>query len=105
MRVYRFRRSLVIKGYLDHISGSVCSETHGSGQIRVTPHSDTGTLVNLIMLEEFKTVQLLTIMFRDDGMTALVPIRFLLCVMKVSRSSQNTHNPSSSPPDLLKCLT
>ncbi len=105
MRVYRLSSSLVIKGYLDHISGSVCSETHGSGQIRVTPHSDTGTLVNLIMLEEFKTVQLLTIMFRDDGMTALVPIRFLLCVMKVSRSSQNTHNPSSSPPDLLKCLT
>ncbi len=33
----------MIKGYLDHISGSVCSETHGSGQIRVTPHSDTGT--------------------------------------------------------------
>ncbi|KAL0194760.1 hypothetical protein M9458_008332, partial [Cirrhinus mrigala] len=23
------------------------SHTHGSGQIRVTPHSDTGTLVNL----------------------------------------------------------
>ncbi len=104
MRVYRFRRSLVIKGHLDHISGSVCSgsETHGSGQIRVTLHSDTGTLVNLIMLEVMKTVQLLNIMFRDDGMTALVPIRFLLCVMKVSRSSQNTHNPSSSPPDLLK---
>jgi len=104
MRVYRFRRSLVIKGFLDHISGSVCSgsETHGSGQIRVTLHSDTGTLVNLIMLEVMKTVQLLNIMFRDDGMTSLVPIRFLLCVMKVSRSSQNTHNPSSSPPDLLK---
>ncbi len=93
MRVYRFRRSLVIKGYLDHMSGSVCSETHGSGQIRVTLHSDTGTLVNLIMLEEVKTVQLLNIiMFRDDGWTSLVPIRFLLCVMKVSKSSQNTHN-------------
>ncbi len=92
MRVYRFRRSLVIKGFLDHMSGSVCSETHGSGQIRVTPHSDTGCLVNLIMLEVMKTVQLLNIMFRDDGMTALVPIRILLCVMKVSRSSQNTHN-------------
>ncbi len=92
MRVYRFRRSLVIKGYLDHISGSVCSETHGSGQIRVTPHSDTGTLVNLIIMEEVKTVQLLNIMFRDDGLTSLVPRCFLLCVMKVSRSSQNTHN-------------
>ncbi len=91
----------MIKGFLDHMSGSVCSETHGSGQIRVTPHSDTGSLVNLIMLEVMKTVQLLDIMFRDDGMTSLVPIRFLLCVMKVSRSSQNTHNPSS-PPDLLK---
>ncbi len=102
MRVYRFSGSLLIKGYLDHMSGSVCSETHGSGQIRVTPHSDTGTLVNLIMLEVMKTVQLLNIMFRDDGMTSLVPIRILLCVMKVSRSSQNTHNPSSSPPDLLK---
>ncbi len=56
MRVYRFSGSLVIKGYLDHISGSVCSETHGSGQIRVTLHSDTGTLVNLIMLEVMKTV-------------------------------------------------
>ncbi len=83
----------MINGYLDHMSGSVCSETHGSGQIRVTPHSDTGTLVNLIMLEEvMKTVQLLNIMFRDDGLTSLVPIRILLCVMKVSRSSQNTHN-------------
>ncbi len=92
MRVYRLSGSLVIKGFLDHMSGSVCSETHGSGQIRVTPHSDTGTLVNLIMLEVMKTVQLLNIMFRDDGMTALVPIRILLCVMKVSRSSQNTHN-------------
>ncbi len=103
MRVYRFSGSLVIKGYLDHGSGSVCSEseTHGSGQIRVTPHSDTGTKVNLIMLEEVKTVQLLNIMFRDNGLTSLVTIRFLLCVMKVSRSSQNTHNPSS-PPDLLK---
>ncbi len=90
MRVYRFSGSLVIKGFLDHISGSVCSETHGSGQIRVTLHSDTGTLVNLIMLEELKTVQLLNIMFRDDGVTSLVPIRILLCVMKVSRSSQNT---------------
>ncbi len=107
MRVYRLSGSLVIKGYLDHRSGSVCSEseTHGSGQIRVTPHSDTGTLVNLIIMEEVKTVQLLKIMFRDDGVTSLVPISFLLCVMKVSRSSQNTHNPSSSPPDLLKCLT
>ncbi len=103
MRVYRLSGSLVIKGHLDHMSGSVCSgsETHGSGQIRVTPHSDTGTLVNLIMLEEVKTVQLLNIMFRDDGLTSLVPIRFLLCVIKVSRSSKNTHNPSS-PPDLLK---
>ncbi len=92
MRVYRFRRSLVIKGFLDHMSGSVCSETHGSGQIRVTPHSDTGTLVNLIIMEEVKTVQLLNIMFRDDGLTSLVPINIdiLLCVMKVSRSSQNT---------------
>ncbi len=109
MRVYRFRRSLVINSYLDHRSGSVCSEseTHGSGQIRVTPHSDTGTLVNLIIMEEVKTVQLLKIMFRDDGVISLVPINIdiLLCVMKVSRSSQNTHNPSSSPPDLLKCLT
>ncbi len=104
MRVYRLSGSLVIKGYLDHKSGSVCSETHGSGQIRVTPHSDTGKLVNLIIMEEVKTVQLLTIMFRDDGMISLVPINIdiLLCVMKVSRSSQNTHNPSSSPPDLLK---
>ncbi len=101
MRVYRLSGSLVIKGHLDHMSGSVCSETHGSGQIRVTPHSDTGTLVNLIMLEEVKTVQLLNIMLRDDGLTSLVPIRFLLCVMKVSRSSQNTHNPSSHS-DLLK---
>ncbi len=94
MRVYRFRRSLVIKGYLDHISGSVCSEseTRGSGQIRVTPHSDTGSLVNLIIMEEVKTVQLLNIMFRDDGLTSLVSINIdiLLCVMKVSRSSQNT---------------
>ncbi len=103
MRVYRFSGSLVIKGYLGLMSGSVCSETHGSGQIRVTPHSDTGTLVNLIMMEVMKTVQLLNIMFRDDGLTSLVPIRFLLCVMKVSRSSQNTHNPSS-PPDLLKLM-
>ncbi len=102
MRVYRFSGSLLIKGYLDLMSGSVCSETHGSGQIRVTLHSDTGCLVNLIMLEVMKTVQLLNIMFRDDGLTSLVPIRFLLCVMKVIRSSQNTHNPSSSPPDLLK---
>ncbi len=101
MRVYRFSGSLVIKGYLDHVSGSVCSETRGSGQIRVTPHSDTGTLVNLIMMEVMKTVQLLNIMFRDDGLTSLVPIRFLLCVIKVSRSSKNTHN-RSSPPDLLK---
>ncbi len=93
MRVYRFSGSLVIKGFLDHMSGSVCSETHGSGQIRVTPHSDTGTLVNLIIVvEEVKTVQLLKIRIRDDGVTSLVPIRFLLCVMKVSRSSQNTHN-------------
>ncbi len=105
MRVYRFRRSLVIKGYLDHKSGSVCSETHGSGQIRVTPHSDTGTLVNLIMMEVMKTVQLLTRMLRDSGSIYLATrttTNFLLCVMKVSRSSQNTHNPSSSPPDLLK---
>ncbi len=102
MRVCRLSSLLLIINHLDHGSGSVCSETHGSGQIRVTPHSDTGTLVNLIMLEEVKTVQLFNIMFRDDGMTSLVPIRFLLCVMKVSRSSQNTHNPSSSPPDLLK---
>ncbi len=29
MRVNRFRRSLVIIIYLDHMSGSVCSETHG----------------------------------------------------------------------------
>ncbi len=79
MRIYRFRRSLVIKGFLDHKSGSVCLETHGSGQIRVTPHSDTGTLVNLIIMEEVKTVQLLKIMFRDDGVTSLVPISFL-CV-------------------------
>ncbi len=94
MRVYRLSGSLVIKGYLDHGSGSVCSgsETRGSGQIRVTLHSDTGKLVNLIIVEEVKTVQLLTIMFRDDGWTSLVPKRFLLCVMKVSRSSQNTHN-------------
>ncbi len=43
--------------YLDHGSGLVCSETHGSGQIRVTPHSDTGTLLNLIIMEVVKTVQ------------------------------------------------
>ncbi len=45
--------------YLDHMSGSVCSEseTHGSGQIRVNPPSDTGTLVNLIIVEVMKTVQ------------------------------------------------
>ncbi len=92
MRVYRLRGSLVIDSYLDHMSGSVCSETHGSGQIRVTPHSDTGSLVNLIMLEVMKTVQLLDLMFRDDGMMLLVSRCFLLCVMKVSRSSQNTQS-------------
>ncbi len=45
--------------YLDHMSGSVCSEseTHGSGQIRVTPRSDTGGLVDLIIMEVMKTVQ------------------------------------------------
>ncbi len=101
MRVYRFSGSLVIKGYLDHGSGSVCSEseTHGSGQIRVTPHSDTGSLVNLIIMEEVKTVQLLNRMLRDDGSIYLATrttTNFLLCVMKVSRSSQNTHNPSGT---------
>ncbi len=100
MRVYRFSGSLVIKGYLDQMSGSVCSETHGSGQITVTPHSDTGSLVNLIMLEEvMKTVQLLNRMLRDNGSIYLATrttTNFLLCVMKVSRSSQNTHNPSGT---------
>ncbi len=50
MRINRLRRSLVIIIYLDHMFGSVCSEseTHGSGQIRVTPHSDTGSFVNQI---------------------------------------------------------
>ncbi len=81
------------------LSGSVCSETHGSGQIRVTPHSDTGSLVNLIMLEVVKTVQRLNTALRDNGLTCLAPNNILLFVMKVSRSSQNTHNPSS-PPDL-----
>ncbi|KAL0190064.1 hypothetical protein M9458_017163, partial [Cirrhinus mrigala] len=38
------------------MNDSHISDTHGSGQIRVTPHSDTGTLVNLIMLEKVKTV-------------------------------------------------
>ncbi len=85
--------------YLDHLSGSVCSETHGSGQIRVTLHSETGSLVNLIIMEVLKTVQRLNKALRENGMTSLAPINFLLCVMKVSRSSQNTHNPSS-PPDL-----
>ncbi|KTF72341.1 hypothetical protein cypCar_00048964 [Cyprinus carpio] len=33
------------------------SETHGSAQIRVTPHSDNGNLVNLINMEMVKTVQ------------------------------------------------
>ncbi len=47
--------------HLDHKSGSVCSEseTHGSGQIRVTPHSDTGSFVNQISMDMVKTVQLL----------------------------------------------
>ncbi len=103
MRVNRLSGSLVTDSYLNHMSGSVCSEseTHGSGQIRVTPHSDTGALVNLIMLEEVKTVQLSIRMFRDNGLTSLAPVYILLCVMKVSRASQNTNNPSS-PPDLLK---
>lgn len=83
------------------MSGSVCSETHGSGQIRVTTLSVTGTLVNLIMLEVMKTVHMLKRALRDDGMMSIVTIDILLCVMKVSRSSQNTLNPSS-PPDLLK---
>ncbi len=101
MRVYRFSGSLVINGFLDHGSGSVCSEseTHGSGQIRVTLHSDTGTLVNLIMLEVMKTVQLLNRILRDDGSIYLATrttTNSLLCVMKVSRSSQNTHNPSGT---------
>ncbi len=87
--------------HLNHISGSVCSETHGSGQIRVIPHSDTGTLMNLIIMEEVKIVQLSVRTLRDNGLTSLATAIFLLCVMKVSRSSQNTHNPSS-PPDLLK---
>ncbi|RXN30030.1 C-type mannose receptor 2-like protein [Labeo rohita] len=67
-----------------NLSGSVCSEseTHGSGQIRVTPHSDTGGLINLIMLEVLKTVQLSIRAFRDGGMTSLVPTSFHLCVMK-----------------------
>uniref|UniRef100_A0A8C1CPE9 C-type lectin domain-containing protein n=1 Tax=Cyprinus carpio carpio TaxID=630221 RepID=A0A8C1CPE9_CYPCA len=46
-----------------------------------------------------KTVQLL--MLSENGLTSLAPINILLCVMKVSRSSQNTLTPSS-PPDLLK---
>ncbi|KAI2665710.1 Aggrecan core protein [Labeo rohita] len=34
----------------------ICNnKTHGSGQIRVTPHSDTGTLVNLIIIIVVKT--------------------------------------------------
>ncbi|XDV19177.1 hypothetical protein PO909_024712 [Leuciscus waleckii] len=44
----------------NHISNDVwigLSETHGSGQIRVTPHSETGLLVNLVMMEVLKTVQ------------------------------------------------
>ncbi len=100
MRVYRFSGSLVTIIHLNHGSGSVCSETHGSGQIRVTPLSDTGSLVNLIMLEQvMKTVQLLNRMLRDDGSIYLATrttTNFLLCVMKVSRSSQNTHNPSGT---------
>ncbi len=55
MRINRFRRSSVIIIYLDHMSGS--KETHGSGQIRVTPHSDTGGLINLIIMEVVKAVQ------------------------------------------------
>ncbi len=90
MRINRFSSSLVIDSYLDHVSGSVCSETHGSGQIRVTPHSDTGTLVNLIIKEVLKTVQLSIRPLREDGLTSLATAIFPLCVMKVSRSSQ-TH--------------
>ncbi len=86
MRVYRFSSSLVIKGFLDHMSGSVCSETHGSGQIKVTPHSDTGLQVNLTLIEMVKTVQSSNTTLRDDGMTALAPTFYLLCVMKVSGS-------------------
>ncbi len=86
MRVYRLSSSLVIKGYLDHMSGSVCSETRGSGQIRVTPHSDTGLQVNLTLIEMVKTVQSSNTTLRDDGMTALAPTIYLLCVMKVSGS-------------------
>ncbi len=101
MRISRLSSSLITRSeqpiHLNHKSGSICSEseTHGSGQIRLTPHSDTGALVNLIMLEEVKTVQWSNTTLRDNGLTSLAPINILLCVMKVSRSSQNTHNPSS----------
>ncbi len=82
----------------DHMSGSVCSETHGSGQIRVTLHSETGSLVNLIIMEVLKLYRDWTSAqgrWNDNSCTNHI----LLFVMKVSRSSQNTHNPSS-PPDL-----
>ncbi len=57
MRINRLSSSLVIDSYLDHKCGSVCSETHGSGEIRVTSHSDTGGLINLIIMEVLKDVQ------------------------------------------------
>ncbi len=80
--------------YLDHVSGSVCSEseTHGSGQIRAKLHSDTGTGVNLIIMDMGKTVQWSNTTLRDNGMTSLAPNNILLFVMKVSRSSQNTQS-------------
>ncbi len=79
MKINRLSGSLVIKGFLDHMSGSVCSETRGSGQIRVTPHSDTGLQVNLTLIEMVKTVQSSNTTLRDDGRTALAPT-FYLCV-------------------------
>ncbi|RXN17460.1 macrophage mannose receptor 1-like protein [Labeo rohita] len=64
------------------MSGLVCSETYGGGQIRVTLHSDTGGLINLMIIDVVKTVQLLNRIVRDDGMTAFAPNNILLYVMK-----------------------
>jgi len=70
MRINRFRSSSVIVTYLV-MSGWVCSETRGSGQIRVTLHSETGLLVNLIMLELVKTVHWPVRHVRDNVVTSL----------------------------------